>query len=139
AYIFARGEIAQRIVDALTERAAAGVKVKVVLDWLGAFATRDGFFDRLRAAGGQLCWYQPLRWYTFKRVNNRTHRELLVIDGQVGFIGGAGFSDVWIKEVDGEPQWRDTVCRAEGPLVTGLQTAFAENWLEASEEILTGD
>jgi cardiolipin synthase len=138
AYIFARGEIAKQFVDALAERARAGVTVKVVLDYVGAFGTPDRFFDDVRAAGGQVCWYQPLRWYTFKRFNNRTHRELLVIDGSVGFIGGAGISDVWMKDVDSEPPWRDTVVRVEGELVTGLQTTFAENWLEASEEILAG-
>ncbi len=138
AYIFAEGEIARQLIDALTERARAGVKVKVVLDAIGAFAMHDRYFDDLRAAGGEVKWYQPIRWYTFKRLNNRTHRELLVVDGKVGFIGGAGISDVWWKEVKGEPAWRDTVCRVEGRLVTGLQSTFAENWLEASDEILAG-
>lgn len=138
AYIFAPGEVTRRFVEAMTERARAGVKVKVVLDAIGSFGTPDRYFAELRAAGGEVHWYQPLRWYTFKRINNRTHRELLIVDGEVGFIGGAGYADVWFKQTNGQPRWRDTVCRVRGELLTGLQTAFAENWLEAADEILTG-
>src|SRR4051812_47028916 len=79
AYIFADGEIAQKYVAALTERAKSGVRVKVVLDAIGAWATKNSCFAELRAAGGQVCWYQPIRWYTLKRINNRTHRELLIV------------------------------------------------------------
>jgi cardiolipin synthase len=136
AYIFYKGEVAQRFLDALTERARAGVAVKVVLDAIGSFTTRDSYFDELRKAGGQVAWYQPIRWYTFKRLNNRTHREVLVIDGKVGFIGGAGIADFWFKDADKQPQWRDTVFRVTGDLVIGLQTTFAENWLEAADQIL---
>src|SRR5205085_6057791 len=88
--------------------------------------------------GGRVEWYQPIRWYTFKRFNNRTHRELLVVDGKVGFIGGAGFADQWLKAQKSGPRWRDTYLRVEGSLVVGLQTTFVENWLEASGEILSG-
>src|SRR4051812_44877870 len=90
AYIFQKDKIGHRFVDALTERAKAGVKVNVVIDAIGSFATSDKMFADLRAAGGRVKWYQPIRWHTLKRFNNRTHRELLIIDGEVGFIGGAG-------------------------------------------------
>ena len=139
AYIFRKGEIGRRFVEALTERARAGVKVNVVVDAIGSFATSNAFFAPLRNAGGRVCWYQPIRWYTLKRFNNRTHRELLVVDGEVGFIGGAGIGDNWLTGEKGEPAWRDTVVRITGDLVLGLQVTFAENWLEAQDEILTGD
>ncbi len=139
AYIFARGDVTQRFIDALSERARAGVKVHVVLDAIGSFTTWDSYLRPLRDAGGRVHWYQPIRWYTLKRFNNRTHRELLIVDGKIGFIGGAGIADFWLKEIDGKPRWRDTVCRVQGDLITGLQTAFAENWLEAADEILTGE
>jgi cardiolipin synthase len=113
--------------------------VNVVLDAVGSFATWDKTFAGLRAGGGRVKWYQPLRWYTLKRLNNRTHRELLVVDDEVGFIGGAGIGDNWHTGDKGQPAWRDTVVRVTGDLVIGLQTTFAENWLEAAEEILTGD
>jgi cardiolipin synthase len=136
AYIFFKGDVTLRFLDALTERARAGVKVKVVLDYIGSFSTSDDYFSDLRAAGGEVRWYQPVRWYTFKRLNNRTHRELLIVDGHTGFIGGAGIADFWFKDTKDGPRWRDTVFRVRGDLVIGLQTTFAENWLESSEEIL---
>jgi cardiolipin synthase len=138
AYIFQKGEVTRRFLDALTERSRAGVKVKMVIDAIGSFATRNDYFKELKAAGGRVEWYQPIRWYTFKRFNNRTHRELLVVDGKVGFIGGAGFADQWLKPQKSGPRWRDTYVRVTGSLVVGLQTTFVENWLEASGEILSG-
>jgi cardiolipin synthase len=138
AYIFMKDQIGQRYVEALAERARAGVKVNVVIDAIGSFATWNRTFAPLREAGGRVCWYQPIRWYTLKRFNNRTHRELLVIDGEVGFIGGAGIGDNWLTGIKGEPAWRDTVVRVTGDMVIGLQTTFAENWLEAADEILIG-
>ena len=138
AYIFYKGEVTRRFLDALTERARAGVKVKLVIDAIGSFATPNSYFKDLKAAGGRVEWYQPIRWYTFKRFNNRTHRELLIVDGKVGFIGGAGIADQWLRPQKSGPRWRDTVVRVEGSLVVGLQTTFTENWLEASGEILSG-
>ncbi len=93
AYIFKKGEVGKRFVEALTERAQAGVEVRLVLDALGSFTSWESYFERLRAAGGQVAWYHPFRWYNLPRINNRTHRELIIIDGRVGFIGGSGFAD----------------------------------------------
>jgi len=139
AYIFSKGRIGQRYIEALAERARAGVKVNLVIDAIGSFATWQRMFKPLTDAGGRVRWYQPVRWYTLKRFNNRTHRELLIVDGEIGFIGGAGIGDNWLTGESGEPAWRDTVVRVTGDLVVGLQTTFAENWLEAADEILTGD
>ena len=138
AYLFLRGAAGDRFLAALTEAARRGVKVRVVVDAIGSFLTPDRYFDGLRAAGGRVAWYQPIRWYTLKRFNNRTHRELLVVDGRAGFIGGAGIADYWLPgPVRGRP-WRDTVVEVTGDLVAGLQTSFLENWLEASGDILAG-
>lgn len=139
AYIFEKGKVAQQFVDALAERARAGVRVKVVVDAIGSFFTPDSFFQPIRDAGGRAEWYQPLRWYTFKRWNNRTHRKLMVIDGRVAFCGGADIGDDWLYGTRGQSPWRDTVFRIEGDLVTGLQSTFAENWLESSSQILCND
>jgi cardiolipin synthase len=137
AYIFQKGELTKRFVEALTERARAGVKVRLVLDAIGSFATWESYFKDLRAAGGRICWYHPLRLFTLARFNNRTHREIIVVDGRVGFVGGAGFADHWYKELGKKPRWRDTMFRVEGEMVTSIQAGFIENWLEASGEILT--
>lgn len=138
AYIFQKGVVASRFVKALTERAQSGVQVNIVLDAIGSFATWNSYFKELRDAGGRVCWYHPFNWYTLPRINNRTHRELFIIDGEVGFIGGAGVADHWLIGKPGKPRWRDTMFRVEGGAVASLQAAFAENWLEASGEILIG-
>jgi cardiolipin synthase len=96
----------------------------------------DRYFSALRAAGGEVWWYQPLRWHTLKRFNNRTHRELIIVDGSIAFIGGAGIAAWWTDGAKGGPPWRDTMVRVHGPLATALQTCFTENWLESSGEVL---
>ncbi|HEX6182353.1 MAG TPA: phospholipase D-like domain-containing protein [Pyrinomonadaceae bacterium] len=140
AYIFQRGEVADRFVRALAERARAGVEVRLVLDAVGSFASWQSYFKELTDAGGRVGWYHPLRWHTWPRFNNRTHRELIIVDGRVGFVGGSGVADHWLKpQGKGQRRWRDTMFRVEGDLVLGLQATFVENWLEASGEVLAGD
>jgi cardiolipin synthase len=134
-YLFLRGRIGDEMLAALAERARAGVAVRVVADRIGSLATPDGYFAGLRAAGGKVHWYQPIAWYTLKTFNNRTHRDLLIIDGRTGYVGGVGVADYWIDERPGCP-WRDTALRLTGDFVRGLQTSFAENWLETSGDIL---
>jgi cardiolipin synthase len=136
-YEFCEGQVADEILAALTERAEAGVEVRIIVDALGSFTTRSTYFDRLRAAGGQMCWYHPIRWNTWPKVNNRTHRKLLIVDGETGFIGGAGIADRWLYATPSVPVWRDTVFCVEGEAVAGLISAFCENWLESSGEILS--
>lgn len=137
-YEFGEGRIGAEMLGALTERARAGVEVRIIVDAAGSLHTRDGFFDGLRSAGGQMRWYHPLRLKTWTGVNNRTHRKLMVVDGQTGFIGGAGIADHWIDDTRQNPAWRDTVFRVEGDVVSGLISTFSENWLECSGEILSG-
>lgn len=137
-YTFAEGKVSAAILDALTERARAGVEVRLIVDAIGSFRTRDAWFDGLRAAGGRMAWYHPLRPQIWQKLNNRTHRKLLVVDGTTGFIGGAGIADRWLYSTHGTPAWRDTVLKVEGGAVAGLISTFSENWLEASGEILSG-
>jgi cardiolipin synthase A/B len=137
AFIFHPSAIGERFLAALTERARSGVSVKVVVDAIGSFPTPNRFFDPLRQAGGEVRWYQPLEIITFKRWNNRTHRELIVIDGKIGFVGGAGIAAHWDIGDKNAPPWRDMMFRVQGGLAVGLQTTFAENWLESSSEILS--
>ena len=139
AYIFQKGEVGKKFVEALTERARDGVEVRLTLDAIGSFATWDSYLKELREAGGRIGWYHPLRWYTLPRINNRTHREIIVVDGQIGFVGGSGFADHWLKGKKNSPPWRDTMFRVEGDAVSSIQSTFVENWLEASGEILTGE
>jgi cardiolipin synthase A/B len=136
AYEFLEGGVGDEILAALSERAAAGVEVRIIVDALGSFTTRSSYFDGLRAAGGQMCWYHPLRWNTWPKMNNRTHRKILIVDGETGFIGGADIADHWLYSTPA-PVWRDTVFCIEGEAVAGLISAFCENWLESSGEILS--
>ena len=137
-YIFHDGEIGKRFVDAIAERARAGVQVRMVVDAIGSLSTKKSFFQPILDAGGKIHWYHPVRWYNWDKVNNRTHRELIVIDGRKGFIGGAGVADHWLtQDKEGHPRWRDTMVFIEGPAVSALQGTFVENWLEASGEVIS--
>jgi len=139
AYIFRPGRAADMLIDAMVARARDGVQVRLVLDAVGSAWMFGRSARRLRDAGCTVCFYQPLSaWYRLHRLNNRTHRELLIVDGTVAFTGGAGVADWWAKPNRGTPAWRDTMARLEGPIVSALQGVFAENWLECSGEILTG-
>ncbi len=137
AYIFNKGRVTKRFLEVLTERARAGVSVKMVLDAIGNFLTPDSYFKDFKEAGGKMEWYHPIRLHLLPRLNNRTHRELIIVDGKVGFIGGSGFADQWLYGRRKHPRWRDTMVKVEGEAVRGLQSTFAENWLEASGEIIT--
>jgi len=139
AYIFHKGEVAQRYISALAERARAGVRVRVTLDYIGSLTTTRRYLKELLDAGGEVCWYHPLRIRFIPEFNNRTHRELLTVDGRVGFIGGAGIADWWLRDGVRGNRWRDMMVRVEGPSAAALQAVFAQNWLRVSGEILAGD
>jgi cardiolipin synthase A/B len=134
AYIFRPGAAAEAFVAALRERALGGVRVRVVIDAIGSLGTRSAVFEPLVAAGGVVCRYHPIHLRFLRRWNSRTHRNLLLIDGAVGFIGGAGVGDYWNRSEP--PPWRDCVLRVTGPVVAGLQAVFVENWLECAGEVL---
>jgi cardiolipin synthase A/B len=141
-YIFQPGKVASQFVAELSSKARAGVTVTIVVDALGSLSLWGRPLRRLRRAGCRVESYQRLRWYSLARLNNRTHRELLVIDGKVAFVGGAGIADWWaypaFKRMRWHRPWRDTMARIEGPVVAALQGVAAENWLECCGEILTG-
>jgi cardiolipin synthase len=139
AYIFSRGDIGKLYLEALTARARAGVRVNVVLDAFGSAGVSKRYFAPLLEAGGKLAFYNSPTWYHLLQLDNRTHRELLIVDGRIGFIGGAGIADQWFKGVHKHPVWRDTMLRVEGGAVPNLQATFAENWLASTGELLVGD
>ena len=141
-YIFQPGKIASQFVAELSSKARAGVTVTIVVDAIGSLSLWGRPLRRLRRAGCRVESYQRLRWYSLARLNNRTHRELLIVDGKVAFVGGAGIADWWVypslKRMRWQRPWRDTMARIEGPVVAALQGVAAENWLECCGEILTG-
>jgi cardiolipin synthase A/B len=137
-YIFKKGEIGDRFIAALSERARAGVRVTLVMDAIGSFGAFRASAKPLRAAGVSVEAYQRFTWYRLSRLNNRTHRELLVVDGCVAFVGGAGIADWWWKREGRHAAWRDMMVRFDGPVVSQIQGVVAENWMECCGEILTG-
>ncbi|HUJ15582.1 MAG TPA: cardiolipin synthase [Thermoanaerobaculia bacterium] len=137
-YIYWDGEIGRQFAEALAERARAGVQVKVILDAVGSAPMSEALIEFLQRNGIDLEWYHPLRWYTISRLNHRTHRKLMVVDGTIGFTGGVGIADEWLGDADSKEHWRDTVLRVEGPIVTQLQFAFMDNWVKSRGELLTG-
>jgi cardiolipin synthase len=137
-YIYWDGEIGRVFAEALAERARAGVAIKVVLDAVGSAAMSDSLIDFMRRNGIDVEWYHPIRWYTLSRVNHRTHRKILIVDGKVGFSGGIGIADEWLGDADRPDHWRETVVRVEGPVVTQMQFAFMDNWVKSRGELLTG-
>ncbi len=138
-YIYWSGTIAKEFADALIERAHAGVKVHVLADWLGSTRMKPELVDQLRAGGVRFAYYHPLYWYSLNRINNRTHRKLLIVDGAVAFNGGAGIADEWNGNATQSDHWRDMQFRVEGPAAAQMQAIFADNWLTAAGETLLGE
>jgi len=137
-YIYWPGEAADDFTPALVERAQAGVDVNIVIDAYGSAKLHRGHLDRLKDAGVTVTMFRPPRWYTLDKVNNRMHRRLLIVDGTVGFAGGVGIADVWTGDAQDAEHWRETHLRIEGPAVLDIFGAFAENWVEATDEIPGG-
>ena len=138
-YIYWSGDVGQQFADALSERARGGVKVHVLLDWVGSGKAKKEYLDQMREAGVEVERYHPLHWYNLARLNNRTHRKILVVDGRVGFTGGVGIADKWTGNAQDEDHWRDSHFRLEGPAVAQMQAAFMDNWMKTQSEVLHGE
>ena len=144
-YIYWSGDVGQQFADALSERARAGVKVHVLIDWIGSRKINSQLIDQMREAGAEVehynpaVWYNPTVWYRLVRINHRDHRKLLIVDGQVGFTGGVGMADLWKGNADAPEFWRDMMFRLEGPAVAQMQAAFMDNWVKTSPRVLDGE
>ncbi|MCC5823289.1 MAG: cardiolipin synthase [Phycisphaerales bacterium] len=138
-FIYWSGDIGRRFADALCERARSGVRVHVILDSYGAAKMDQQLLEDLGAAGAEVERYHPVRWYTLRKLNNRTHRKILVIDGHTGFTGGVGIADEWLGNARNTNEWRDCHFRIRGPAVAQLQRAFMDNWLKTHADVLHGE
>jgi cardiolipin synthase len=137
-YIFWSGKMGTAFAEALSERARAGVATHLLVDWMGSKKMDDALVEQMRQAGVEVVQYRPLRWYNLDRANHRTHRKLLVVDGQVGFTGGIGIADLYLGHAQDRDHWRDAQFRVEGPVVGQMQAAFLDNWIETGGELLHG-
>jgi cardiolipin synthase len=138
AYIYWRGTVGLSFAEAFVARRRAGVTVKILLDAVGSVNLGAEILDTLEAGGCQVAWFNPIHWFALDRLNNRTHRKSLIVDGRVAFTGGAGIADQWLGNAEGAGQWRDMQIRVEGPAVVPLQTGFAYNWQRSTGELLSG-
>ena len=138
-YVYWQGDVAEDIAEALCERAAAGVDVRVILDAMGTVKMDRGMIREMERAGVKVVRFRPPKPYAWRRIANRTHRKVMVADGAVGMIGGVGIAAEWEGDAQDPDHWRDTHVRVRGPVVRGLLGAFAENWLEATGEVLAGE
>ncbi len=130
-YIYDKGQLADRFTGALEAAARRGVHVDIVVDAVGASTIPDDHVTRLRAAGCHLAMFNTPAWYSLEDVNYRTHRKILVVDGETGFTGGAGVADHWLGHAEDKDHWRDTQIEMRGPIVRLAEGAFYENFLEA--------
>jgi cardiolipin synthase len=137
-YIYWSGEVGRKMAEALAGRARAGVEVRVIIDWVGSAKMDAALLDLMETAGVVVHRFRPLRWYNFGRMNNRTHRKLLVVDGHVGFTGGIGIADHWQGHAQDPDHWRDMHFQVEGPVVAQMQAAFNDNWVKATGGVLNG-
>jgi cardiolipin synthase len=137
-YIYWSGEVGKQFARALEERARSGVPVNVLIDWAGSQQLDDELVEEMKGAGVEVRFYHPLRWYNLARMNNRTHRKLLVVDGRIGFTGGVGIADPWNGDAQDAEHWRDSHYRLEGPAVAQMQAAFLDNWIKTTGKVLQG-
>jgi cardiolipin synthase len=137
-YIYWSGNVGRQFAQALEERARAGVPVNVLIDWAGSQQLDDELVEEMKSAGVEVRFYHPLRWYNLARMNNRTHRKLLVVDGRIGFTGGVGIADPWDGNAQDSEHWRDSHYRLEGPAVAQMQAAFLDNWIKTTGKVLQG-
>ena len=137
-YIYWSGEVGKEFTEALAERARAGIPVHVTIDWVGSIKMEQELLDQMEEAGVHVERYRPLHWYNLRRMNNRTHRKLLVVDGRIGFTGGVGIADLWQGKAQDPDHWRDMHFRLEGPVVAQFQAAFNDNWIKTTGHVLNG-
>ena len=135
-YIYWSGDIGKQFADALSERARAGVPVHVLLDWVGSAKMEESYLAEMKAAGVLIEKFHKPHWYNLARLNNRTHRKLLVVDGQVGFTGGVGIAPAWTGHAQDPDHWRDSHYLVRGPAVAQMQATFLDNWLKVTGKVL---
>eukprot|EP01030_Chromulinospumella_sphaerica_P001071 gene1071-1048_t len=138
-YIYWSGDIGKQFADALSERARAGVPVHVLLDWVGSAKMEESYLAEMKEAGVQIEKFHKPHWYNLARLNNRTHRKLLVVDGQVGFTGGVGIAPAWTGNAQDPDHWRDSHYLVRGPAVAQMQATFLDNWLKVTGKVLHGE
>jgi len=132
-FVYWRGEIGTRFAEALSERARAGVRVRLLLDGWGCHPIERPLVEKMEEAGVQVRWFRPLKHFEPNKMNHRTHRKVVIVDESIGFTGGVGIADEWQGDARDASEWRDTHFKVRGPAVDGLRAAFLDNWAETDD------
>jgi cardiolipin synthase len=138
-FIYWSGDIGQSFAKALSDKARSGVPVHLLLDWVGSAEIDDKFLDEMKSAGVEVRQFHKPHWYNLSRMNNRTHRKLLIIDGELGFTGGVGIAPKWTGQAQDPEHWRDSHFQVRGPVVAQMQGVFMDNWHKVTGHILHGE
>jgi cardiolipin synthase A/B len=133
-----RDPIGGAFCEALAAAAARGVTVCILIDWLGSRGMDPQLIEATRQAGCDLQLYHPPTWFHLGRLNNRTHRKVLIVDGVIGFTGGVGMGNEWLGDAQDEAHWRESHYQVEGPVVAQMQAVFVDNWIKATGRVLHG-
>ncbi len=133
-YIFRNDNIGNRLIDLLTEKAKEGVEVRLIYDSFGNLKTPAKTFQRLTKAGGQVIKFLPHPLLNLLRVNYRNHRKIVVIDGEIGYLGGINIGDEYLGLDKTKTPWRDTHLRIVGSSVASLQLRFLQDWQYLKDE-----
>jgi cardiolipin synthase len=137
-YIWESGRVSDEFIEAFNAAAARGVEVRILIDAFGAIKFKRADRDRLRNGGCRLEFFRPIRWYNMVRVFRRSHQRAITVDGEIGFTGGAAIADKWSGDARTPDEWRDSMTMVTGALVSGVQTAFGNDWVYCCGEILAG-
>ena len=137
-YIYWTGDIGRQFASALAEASRRGVKCHVLLDWIGSAKMDEVLLNQMTAAGVEIRRFHPPHWSHLARLNNRTHRKLLVVDGRLGFTGGVGIATEWTGHAQDANHWRDTHFEVSGPVVAQMQSVFLDNWIKVTGQVLHG-
>jgi cardiolipin synthase A/B len=135
-YLWWRGAICSELAGLLSEKAAEGVAVRLVVDAVGSWSMEEELLEKMRAAGVRVAKYHDFRFRTLGRINKRTHRKLAVVDARIGYVFAHGIADEWTGDAQGPDHWRDTGARLLGPIVPRVQALFAQHWMEETAEVL---
>ncbi|MFG1809629.1 phosphatidylserine/phosphatidylglycerophosphate/cardiolipin synthase family protein [Streptomyces sp. NPDC049040] len=134
-FVYWRGQIARDFAGALAERAADGVRVRLLLDGFGAKQIEPDLLEMMDSAGVHVAWFRKPLWLSPLKQNHRCHRKALVVDETLAFTGGVGIAEEWCGDARDPSEWRDTHVEVRGPAVDGIAAAFAQNWAECHSDM----
>ncbi|MET9558414.1 phospholipase D-like domain-containing protein [Streptomyces sp. NPDC006645] len=134
-FVYWRGDIAHEFAQALSERARAGVRVRLLLDGFGSRLIEKDQLEAMERAGVRVAWFRKPLYLSPLKQNHRCHRKVLVVDETTAFTGGVGIAEEWCGDARNEHEWRDTHVKVQGAAVDGIAAAFTQNWAECQDEM----